>query len=153
MPAAASPASSPARGGPHLILFDGECGLCHGLVQFVLARDPDGHFEFASLQSSVAADRLSRFTGLPSSRLSSVHLVTDHRTHHATCLVKARAILFLARHLGWPWRAAVIFAPLPTAWLDAAYDLVARYRHRLFGRRETCLRPRPEFRARFLDAP
>lgn len=145
-----SPRTGP--GGPHLVLYDGECGLCHGLIQFVLPRDTRGVFHFAALQGPVAAAHLARFGGVPS-RPSTVYVVAHYRGDHPGCLVKARAALFIAKSLGWPWRAAAFFGGLPTSWLDLAYDLVARNRHRLLGRRDACLMPRPEYRERFLDLP
>ena len=39
-------------GGQHLLLYDGVCGLCDHLVQFVLAHDRRGVFDFAPLQSA-----------------------------------------------------------------------------------------------------
>lgn len=136
--------------GPHLVLYDGQCGLCHAFVQFVLPRDVGGRFHFASLQGPVAAPHLARWgSGLP--RLSTIHLITDYRTDHARCLIKARAALFVLGSLGWPWRAAWVLGVLPQRLLDGGYDLVARYRQRILGRRETCVLPQPEFRERFLD--
>ena len=46
----------------------------------------------------------------------------------------------------------MVFGVLPTAWLDRAYDLVARHRYRVFGRMEQCLIPSPEYRNRFIDS-
>ena len=34
-----------------IVLFDGECNLCNGSVQFIIKRDPNGYFRFASLLS------------------------------------------------------------------------------------------------------
>ena len=34
-----------------IVLFDGVCNLCNAYVQFIIERDPEGHFRFASLQS------------------------------------------------------------------------------------------------------
>lgn len=36
----------------HLVLYDGVCGLCNTLLQFVLTHDRRGVFAFASLQSA-----------------------------------------------------------------------------------------------------
>ena len=38
-----------------VLLYDGVCGLCNYLVQFVLQHDADTHFSFAPLQSEYAA--------------------------------------------------------------------------------------------------
>jgi predicted DCC family thiol-disulfide oxidoreductase YuxK len=37
-----------------ILLYDGVCGLCNRLVQFILRRDRSGVFRFASLQSPFA---------------------------------------------------------------------------------------------------
>src|SRR6185436_14160481 len=137
-------------GGQHLLLYDGVCGLCDHLVQFVLAHDPRGVFDFAPLQSATGRAAVAREGADPDS-LTSFYVVRDYRTRDAHSLVKGRAALFVARTLGWPWKAAGAFGMLPTAMLNLGYDLVARYRYRVFGRFEQCVLPRPEQRKRFVD--
>jgi predicted DCC family thiol-disulfide oxidoreductase YuxK len=137
-------------GGRHLVLYDGVCGLCDHLVQFVLAHDPDGVFDFAPLQSDTGRQAVAREGGNPDA-LTSFYVVRDYRTSAARSLVKARAALFVANTLGWPWKIASAFGVLPTAVLDQGYDIVARYRYRVFGRFDQCMLPRPEQRKRFID--
>jgi predicted DCC family thiol-disulfide oxidoreductase YuxK len=144
-------AQAPAGGsGQHLLLYDGVCGLCDHLVQFVLAHDPRGVFDFAPLQSATGRAAVAREGGDPDV-LSSFYVVRDYRTPGARSVVKGRAALFVARALGWPWRAAAVFGLLPTALLNLGYDIVARYRYRVFGRFDQCVLPRPEQRKRFVD--
>jgi predicted DCC family thiol-disulfide oxidoreductase YuxK len=131
--------------GSHLLLYDGECGLCDRLVQFVLPRDSRGVFRFASLQGPTGRKFLH---GAP---LTTVYVVADYRTARARVLAKADAALFVVRALGWPWKATAVFGVLPTALLDRGYDFVATHRYRVFGKVDQCLMPRPEFRDRFID--
>jgi predicted DCC family thiol-disulfide oxidoreductase YuxK len=148
---AESTAQGPATGGgQHLLLYDGVCGLCDHLVQFVLTHDPGGRFDFAPLQSATGRQAVAREGGDPDA-LTSFYVVRDYQTAGARSLVKGRAALFVARTLGWPWRIAAAFAVLPTAVLDWGYDIVARYRYRVFGRFDQCVLPRPEQRKRFVD--
>ena len=142
--------ASGAGGGQHLLLYDGVCGLCDHLVQFVLARDPRGMFDFAPLQSATGRAAVAREGGDPDA-LTSFYVVRDYRAGHARSLVKGRAALFVAKTLGWPWRAVAVFGLLPTVVLDWGYDIVARYRYRVFGRFDQCMLPRPEQRKRFVD--
>src|SRR6266566_2318125 len=58
---------------------------------------------------------------------------------------------FGTKKLGDPWRWWRLFAVFPSALLDRAYDLTARYRYRLFGRYESCLMPSAEYKKRFID--
>jgi predicted DCC family thiol-disulfide oxidoreductase YuxK len=136
--------------GQHLLLYDGVCGLCDRLVQFVLARDPGGVFDFAPLQSATGRAAVARDGGDPDV-LTSFHVVRDYRTAGARSLVKGRAALFVARALGVPWSAAALLGVLPAPVLDWGYDLVARHRYRVFGRFDQCLLPRPDQRKRFVD--
>lgn len=137
--------------GQHLLLYDGVCGLCDWLVQTLLARDRCKGFDFASLQSPVARQVLARF-GRDPDVLDTVYLVTDYQTEAPRLLTKGRAALGVAESLGWPWKAAGALRVLPGGWLDWGYDLVARHRYRVFGRFDQCVLPRPEHRARFIDA-
>jgi predicted DCC family thiol-disulfide oxidoreductase YuxK len=139
-----------SRNGHHLLLFDGVCALCNGVVQFVLARDRERAFDFAPLQGVAARTLLTRFRRDPGA-LDTFYIVTDYRTDAPVLLARADAALFLLARLGWPWKAAGVLRVFPRALLDAAYNLVARYRYRVFGRYEQCLLPRPEDRGRFID--
>jgi predicted DCC family thiol-disulfide oxidoreductase YuxK len=66
-------------------------------------------------------------------------------------LARSDAALFIAREVGWPWKAFVAARVLPKVFRDAAYDLVAKTRYRVFGRLDQCLVPRPEVRSRFVE--
>jgi predicted DCC family thiol-disulfide oxidoreductase YuxK len=87
--------------------------------------------------------------GRDAALLDTVYLLTPD----GLLLSKSRAILAVSRLLGGFWRlAAAVLSLAPAALLDAAYDRVARVRYRVFGTLDACRVPRPEERARFLDA-
>jgi len=136
--------------GRHLLLYDGTCGLCHGVVRRVLPLDRRGVFHVASLQSAAGLQLLARVGGHPG-RSDTFVVITNYQSHAGEPLTKGAAALFVLTALGWPWKAAALFGLLPAAALDAAYDLVARHRYRLFGQRDRCLVPRPEYQRRFVD--
>jgi predicted DCC family thiol-disulfide oxidoreductase YuxK len=147
---ASSVQAASASEGTHLVLYDGVCALCNGLVQFLLTHDRRRIFRFASLQSPMGQAIVKRFGGNPKD-LTSFYLVANYRADNARALTRSRAALFVMSELGWPWKFARVVDVLPTAILDRAYDLVARTRYRIFGRYDQCLAPRPEFRDRFVD--
>jgi predicted DCC family thiol-disulfide oxidoreductase YuxK len=136
--------------GAHLVLYDGVCGLCSSLVQFLLTHDRRGVFAFASLQSATGGAGVQDFGGDPT-ELTSFYVLANYRTGRTRTLARSQAAIFVAGQLGWPWKAAVIARVLPAAVLDRAYDVIARNRYRVFGRYDQCLVPRPEFRGRFVE--
>ncbi len=148
--AGTAPQSESTGEGAHLLLYDGVCGLCDSLIQIVLKRDRGRVFQFASLQSGAAKAALAPFHR-NAGDLTTMYVVRNYRGNSPTLLAKGRAALFVASRLDWPWRAAAAFRILPTALLNLGYDLVARYRYRLFGRYDQCLMPSPETRHRFID--
>jgi len=114
-------------------------------------RDRQGVFHFASLQSPAAVEQLARFGGCPS-QVNSLVVIVNYRDASSAAFTRARAALFVLTALGWPWQAAAWLRLVPIALLDRAYDVIARHRYRLFGRRDRCLVPRPEYQRRFLDS-
>ncbi|KUG07003.1 thiol-disulfide oxidoreductase DCC family protein [Solirubrum puertoriconensis] len=131
--------------GPSIILFDGVCNLCHGLVQFIIARDPVGRFQFASLQSEVGQRLMPGGINPDPDNPDSVVLIENGRAYtHST------AILRILQHLGGGWRLLSVGMVLPRFLRDAAYRFVARNRYRWFGKQNECWLPTPELKARFI---
>ncbi len=128
-----------------VILFDGVCNLCSGVVLWVIRRDPQARFCFASLQSSEGQQLLARFQ-LDSSSLDSIILIENDR-----CYVKSTAVLRIIRHLHRLYPALYVGIVMPTPWRNRLYDFVAKRRYRWFGKSEACLLPTPEWQARFLE--
>jgi predicted DCC family thiol-disulfide oxidoreductase YuxK len=129
----------------HILFYDGVCGLCDRLVQFVLRRDRRRRFAFAALQSDVAAQMLRRF-GRDAADLDTVYVLTSDGLLRS----KGRAILFVMRTLGLPWSILSVFSLLPWRVVDWCYDRVAHNRYRLFGKSDQCRLPSPEERSRFI---
>jgi len=134
----------------HLVLYDGVCGLCSRLLQFLLTHDRRGVFAFASLQSATGQAMLERYRQ-DSRDLTSFYVVANYRTPDSRLFMRSDAALFVASELAWLWKAMRLVRLVPKGVRDRVYDLVARNRYRVFGRYEQCLMPRPEFRSRFVD--
>jgi predicted DCC family thiol-disulfide oxidoreductase YuxK len=132
-----------------VLLYDGTCGFCDGTVRFILARDRRREMRFAPLQGPFARDVLARHRELAG--VDSLVLVSGPGSPAERVRVRSEAAIEIARYLGGGWRAAVVLRPIPRFLRDAAYDLFASVRYRLFGRLDACPVPSAEVRARFLD--
>ena len=128
-----------------IVLFDGVCNLCTGFVQFLIPRDPDGRFHFASLQSDVGESLLEE-RGLADHDLDSVVLIEGDDVY-----VKSSAVIRIASILGGVYALARPLRFLPRRLRDWGYDVVAANRYRLFGKKEQCMMPSGDVQSRFLD--
>ncbi|WP_049928916.1 thiol-disulfide oxidoreductase DCC family protein [Halopiger goleimassiliensis] len=128
-----------------IVLFDGVCNLCTGFVQFLVPRDPEGRFHFASLQSDVG-ERLLTTHGLAGDELDSIVLIEGEDVY-----VKSAAVIRIASILGGIYALARPLRYLPRRLRDWGYDLVAANRYRLFGKKEQCMMPSEDVQSRFLD--
>ncbi|MBI3272317.1 MAG: DUF393 domain-containing protein [Planctomycetes bacterium] len=133
-----------------VVFYDGVCGLCNALVQFVLRRDAAGRFRFASLQSRFAQEALTRY-GKDPRDLDTFYLLVDRGLPSERLVMKGRAAVQLLSALGGPWRLLGALGLLPAPLLDWGYDRVARVRYRVFGKYEACLLPLPQYKARFIE--
>lgn len=131
----------PSAGTEPIVFYDGECGLCHRFVQFVLARDRAGVFRFAPLQGSTAA---SMIPGL-AAELGSVILKDDTGIHQ-----RSEASLRVLARLGGAWRLAAVLRGVPLRLRDGVYAFIAKRRLGWFGTADACALPAPTQRARFL---
>lgn len=133
-----------------IVLYDGVCGLCNHLVQFLLKRDTHDRFRFASLQSEFANNLLRRHGADPHD-LDTVYVVKDYGEPDQSLLARSDAVLYMLAQLGGVWKLAGVGRVLPKAFRDAVYKIVARNRYRVFGKHESCMLPEPKHRQKFLD--
>ena len=132
-----------AAGPQRVILYDGECGLCDRLVQWVLKRDRAGVFQFAALQSDWA-QRFLQSHQMPMKNFDSMVFIEGEEI-----FLRSDAVLQVLR--GLPrWRMAYGFIVLPHRLRDAIYAWIARRRKKWFPAPVACGVPKPEWRDRFI---
>ncbi|WP_340073680.1 thiol-disulfide oxidoreductase DCC family protein [Leptobacterium sp. I13] len=132
--------------GKKIILFDGVCNLCNGSVRFILKRDKKEVFLFAALQSEVG-EQLVKERSIDTSVIDSIILIDPGIAYYA----RSTAALEIAEEFGGLWSILRVFKwLLPTSLRDWFYDIIAKNRYKWFGKKEHCMIPTPELKARFL---
>ena len=132
--------------GTKIILFDGVCNLCNGAVQWIIRRDKKDVFRFASLQSEVGRE-LTRSRQIDTDKVDSIILIDPGIAYY----IKSDAALEIARNLKGYKVLPVLFGWIPKSFRDGIYDLVARNRYRIFGKKQECMVPTPELKDKFLE--
>ncbi len=113
-------------GSTHLF-YDGDCGVCHWAVRWVVQHDRRAVFRYAPLTGPTFGALVALPAPLPDS------LVV--RTAAGEVLVRSRAVIHILAQLGNGWHLlGQIFRLCPTPLADFFYDRFARVRHRLAPR-------------------
>ena len=128
-----------------ILLFDGVCNLCNGLVKFIIKRDQRSRIRFAPLQSDTGKSLIANF-GLSPEDINSVVYISGEQV-----FLRSSAVLHLLKDLGGGWKLFYIFIIIPPVMRDLFYNLIARTRYRIFGRSGSCMVPTGEIRGRFLS--
>ena len=129
-----------------IVLFDGVCNFCNGAVNFIIRHDGDKKFKFAALQSEIGTELRAKH-GIGDD-VDSIILIEGDRAY-----LHSDAALQIARALGGVWSLLYAFIVVPTPVRDWFYKLFAKYRYRLFGKKDVCMVPTPDVRERFLSEP
>ena len=127
-----------------IILFDGVCNFCDASVNFIIDHDPNLHFMFTAQQLDVGQQILIA-NGLDPSKLDTLVLYEDGKIY-----TRSTAALRIAKELSGGWRLFYAFIVIPRPLRDVFYNLFARYRYKLFGKKEACRVPTAAERARFI---
>ena len=127
-----------------IILFDGLCNLCSGLVSFIYCRDKHNVFRFAWAQEEPGIE-IMEWAGLEGDLLETMIYVEDGKSYY-----KSTGVLKVARLLNFPWNLVSLGIIVPRFIRDWIYDRVSMNRYSWFGKREKCLVPNQEIRNSFL---
>lgn len=129
-----------------IILFDGVCNLCNSSVLFIIKRDKKDRFRFAALQSEVGK-KLARERNIDTSKVDSIILIEPHIAYYT----QSTAALKIGQSFGGLWRVLWIFEWIPARIRNRLYDFIAKNRYRWYGKKDACMVPTPELKAKFLE--
>ncbi len=131
-----------------IILFDGVCNLCNGFVNFVIKIDKKAKIKFLPLQSPKAKSLLNKF---PGNEMLLHDLLTVILIENGNLYFKSDAVLRVASHLPFPWKAFKFFRFVPGRLRDMIYIFISKHRYAWFGKKPQCMIPSPEIKKRFID--
>lgn len=127
-----------------IILFDGVCNFCNFWVNFVIKRDKKNLFRFAVLQSEKAKELTSRLN-IDISNFDTFFLIVGEKFY-----IKSTAALMVCKELNSILKILFPLIVLPKIFRDLFYDIIAKNRYKLFGKRNICRTPTEAEKAKFL---
>jgi Uncharacterized protein conserved in bacteria len=128
-----------------IILFDGVCNLCDSSIQFIIRHDKKDLFRFVALQSEIGME-IIKHIGVDTSKIDSILLYEPGKAYY----YKAEAALKIAKELGGIYTAISWFGILPKFLTNSVYDYIAKNRYKWYGKKDACMIPTPELKAKFL---
>lgn len=129
-----------------LILFDGVCNLCNSSVVYVIKRDQNNKFLFAPLQSDIGESITAQFK-IDTNKIDSILLYNPIKQKVYS---KSTAALQVAKQLNFPTKLMAVFFVVPAFIRNWVYDYVAKNRYKWYGKKDACMIPTPELKAKFL---
>ncbi|HKJ49540.1 MAG TPA: thiol-disulfide oxidoreductase DCC family protein [Christiangramia sp.] len=129
-----------------IVLFDGVCNLCDDAVQRIIKHDKKDIFRFASLQSDFGKELVAE-RDLDPEELDSIILIDPGVAYY----IKSTAALEISRDLSGGYSLLKNFLFIPESLRDGVYDFIANNRYKWFGKKDQCMIPTPELKAKFLD--
>ncbi|MCS6980914.1 MAG: DCC1-like thiol-disulfide oxidoreductase family protein [Flavobacteriales bacterium] len=115
-----------------IIFYDGQCGLCQGLVRWVVRCGGGKKFYFAPLGGITYKSLKDDGVEFPQS--DSVIFYEK-----GVCYDRSEAVIRMARYLPIPWSLLAGGRLVPRRWRDNLYDFFARRRRRWFGPADHCM--------------
>ena len=125
-----------------IVFFDGVCNLCNEAVDRIITNDYKKQLKVAPLQGETAARYLNSYQ---IKSLGSIIFYEDGEIFE-----KSTAALKIARYLDYPWGVFSLFIVIPAFIRDPIYNLIAKNRYKLFGKKDSCRLPTKEETEHFL---
>ena len=126
-----------------MVVYDGECMLCNRSVQWLLSIDKQEKLTFTTLAYALSNHLIKGQQSLP----DSIIFLKKH-----TILVRTNALIAILVEVGGWYQSVILLKIIPSFVRDAIYDIIAKYRYKVWGKTEACLFLTPALKHRFLDA-
>lgn len=127
-----------------IILFDGVCNLCDSSVQFIIKHDKKDIFRFVALQSELG-EKILKHIGVDTSKVDSIILYEPGIAYY----YKAEAAMRIAKELS-SWHRIISYFSFTGNFGNFIYDHISKNRYKWYGKKDECMIPTPELKAKFL---
>ncbi len=127
----------------NIVIFDGVCNFCNASVNWIIKHDKDNQLKFAAHQSHAGQKLLLQHNIAPD-ELETVVFINE-----GVAYKRSDAFIQICKLLkGYP-KYFTIIRFIPRFIRDFFYNLTAKYRYNIFGKKDQCMIPTAEIREKF----
>lgn len=112
-----------------VIIYDGRCNLCNFWVNFIIKKDKKKLFLFLSSSRAESKVLIQKYK-LETLISDTIILIKGEKTY-----IKSEAIWEVFKNLD---SVFYVFRILPLSFRDYLYTLLAKYRYKIFGKKDSC---------------
>lgn len=129
-----------------IVVFDGMCNLCSGVVRFILDHEENSRLKFASLDSETG-EKIMKDHNLDPDNPDSFVLYSEGVIYE-----KSEAALRVMKYLEAPLPLlSKIIRVIPKFLRNLIYEIISESRYKIFGKKDKCMKPPSSYSERFLD--
>ena len=111
----------------NIVFYDGECGLCHNWVKFILPKDKNAVFHFSPIQGETIKELIGE-----EKRASLPDSIVVH-TENGELLTKTAAVVYILKGVDGIWGSLGGMVDIfPEVISNFVYDFVASIRKKIF---------------------
>lgn len=131
----------PAKSG--ILFFDGVCGMCNGLINFLMSEDKNHALRYAPLQGETAKDKVS------ADYLENLNSIVYQEADKV--YTESDGIIHALAAMGGIYKLALGFKLVPKFLRNSIYKVISKNRYKWFGKKEQCRMPTLEEREKLLN--
>jgi predicted DCC family thiol-disulfide oxidoreductase YuxK len=113
-----------------VLVIDGYCVMCNSLAIWISKRDKQNRLMITSFESNYVKQNYQRIK-------SGKNVILINEIEQ-TISGKSTAIIQCLKVIGYKKEFAFLMKAIPTIFRDLIYDMIAKYRYKIFGKKESC---------------
>jgi len=125
-----------------IVFFDGVCGMCNNLVDFLMSEDRNDSLQYAPLQGTLAQNNLdNKYLN----ELKTIIYQEGNKIY-----TESNGVIHALSAIGGMYKLVLVFKIIPPFIRNSIYSFISKNRYRWFGKKAVCRIPTPEERSKIL---
>lgn len=113
-----------------VLVIDGHCIMCNSLAIWISKRDKENRIMITNFESNYVKENYQRIK-------SGKNVVLINEIEQLI-LEKSTAIIQCLKIIGYKKGFVYLIIVFPKVFRDLIYDMIAKYRYKIFGKKESC---------------